>query len=61
MDETKTFGQKWLINEFVLSFWVIKKYAKAQSQLDTIIKTILSHSNSLKMSRLYENFKSFFT
>ena len=40
MDKTITVGQKWLVNEFVVSFWVLKKCAKAQSNLMIISKVI---------------------
>ena len=40
MDKTITVGQKWLVNELVLSFWALKKSAKAQSNLMILSKVI---------------------
>ena len=37
MDKTITVGQKWLVNELVLSFWALKKSAKAQSNLSNLM------------------------
>ena len=40
MDKTLTVGQKWLVNELVLSFSALKKSAKAQSNLVILSKVI---------------------
>ena len=40
MDKTITVGQKWLVNELVLSFWALKKSAKSQSNLMILSKVI---------------------
>ena len=40
MNKTITVDQKWLINELVLSFWALKKSAKAQSNLMILSKVI---------------------
>ena len=40
MDKTVTIGQKCLVNEFVLSFWALKKSAKAHSNLMIVSKVI---------------------
>ena len=40
MDKTITVGQKWLVNELVLSFWALKKPYKAQSNLIILSKVI---------------------
>ena len=40
MDKTITVGQKLLVNELVLSFWALKKCAKAQSNLMILSKVI---------------------
>ena len=40
MDKTITVGQKWLVNELVLSFSTLKKSAKAQSNLMILSKVI---------------------
>ena len=40
MDKTITVGQKLLFNELVLSFWALKKCAKAQSNLMILSKVI---------------------
>ena len=40
MDKTITVGQKWLVNELVLSFWALKKSAKAQFNLMILSKVI---------------------
>ena len=40
MDKTITVGQKCLVNELVLSFWALKKSAKAQSNLMILSKVI---------------------
>ena len=40
MDKTITVRQKWLVNELVLSFWALKKSAKAQSNLMILSKVM---------------------
>ena len=40
MDKTITVGQKWLVNEFVLSFGALKKCAKAESNLMILSEVI---------------------
>ena len=40
MDKTITVGQKYLVNELVLCFWILKKSAKAQSKLMILSKVI---------------------
>ena len=39
-DKIITVGQKWLVNELVLSFWALKKSATAQSNLMILSKVI---------------------
>ena len=64
MDKTIIVGQKWLINELVLSFSALKKSAKAQSNLMILSKviadrhcrkTVFSQSGDLKTWRFDEN------
>ena len=68
MDKTITVGQKWLVNELVLSFWALKKSAQAQSALmilskviavrddnDTVVKPVFPQSGGLKTWRFDEN------
>ena len=45
MDKTITVGQKWLVNELVLSFWALKKCAKAQFNLMILSKVITLTDN----------------
>ena len=40
MDKNITVGQKWLVNELVLSFSALKKSAKVQSNLMILSKVI---------------------
>ena len=41
MDKTRTICQKWLVNELVFYFWVLKKCAKAQSNPIILSKVIV--------------------
>ena len=45
MDKTITVGQKCLVNQLVLSFWALKKCAKAQSNLMILAKIIAVTDN----------------
>ena len=45
MDKTITVGQKWLVDELCLSFWALKKSAKAQSNLAILSKVIAVTDN----------------
>ena len=40
MDKIITVGQKWLVNELILSVWAVKRYAKAQFNLMILSKVI---------------------
>ena len=72
MNKTRTVDQKWLVNELDLSFYAIKKYAKAQSnfiifwkvivftddrQVYTGVKTVFSHSRGFKTWRFNKNWE----
>ena len=50
MDKTITVGQKWLVNELVLYFCVLKKFAKAQSNLMILSKVIAVTDDNLMPS-----------
>ena len=42
MDKTITSGQKWLVNELVLSFWALERYVKFKSNPIILARVIMS-------------------
>ena len=59
LDKTRTVCQKSLFNKLVLSFWSLKRYAKAQSNLVILSKVIVLIDKNNDVNRHRRNNNSF--